>query len=547
MSWKGCNMIKVFLVEDEVVIRDSIHKIIPWREYGYELAGEAGDGELALPLIRKIKPDVLITDIRMPFMDGLALSELVKKELPATKIVIISGYDDFEYARQAISIGVERYLLKPITRSSFLEVLKDIMKKYEEEKLQRIYFEKFKAELQEYEQHSRRDFFDTLVTGSDNIQAIYQKAEKLQIDIAAQSYNIILFSVNSRKENQIFPDIYTKETAKLQSSLEQLFHEAEDCILFRNQLFSYAVLVKGDKEIQEKTNGCVYRLQEFFNRVSKEIDWFICTGKAVERLSQLPESYKEAMHNFALRYLNKFRLPALEEISRGTEESEAMDIKNIDANVLNPEVIHNFLSHALVNEVNDFVKDYFQMIGEEALKSKIFRQYILLNIHFSTVSFIQKLGFKKEEFKSYIPLICTEGIMSMQKGPEIITEILQKAIQLREVSVRCRYKSVLEVALAFIQDNYTDDMLSLNKVACAANVSANHFSALFSQEMKKTFIEYLTELRMNKAKQLLRCTDMRSGEIALEIGYKDSHYFSFLFRKTQGLTPSDYRNQKGGS
>lgn len=547
MIWKGCNMIKVFLVEDEVVIRDSIHKIIPWGEYGYELAGEAGDGELALPLIRKIKPDVLITDIRMPFMDGLALSELVKKELPATKIVIISGYDDFEYARQAISIGVERYLLKPITRSSFLEVLKDIMKKYEEEKLQRIYFEKFKAELQEYEQHSRRDFFDTLVTGSDNIQAIYQKAEKLQIDIAAQSYNIILFSVNSRKENQIFPDIYTKETAKLQSSLEQLFHEAEDCILFRNQLFSYAVLVKGDKEIQEKTNGCVYRLQEFFNRVSKEIDWFICTGKAVERLSQLPESYKEAMHNFALRYLNKYRLPAIEEISRGTEEPEAMDIKNIDANVLSPEVIHNFLSHALVNEVNDFVKDYFQMIGEEALKSKIFRQYILLNIHFSTVSFIQKLGFKKEEFKSYIPLICTEGIMSMQKGSEIITEILRKAIQLREENVRCRYKSVLEVALAFIQDNYTDDMLSLNKVACAANVSANHFSALFSQEMKKTFIEYLTELRMNKAKQLLRCTDMRSGEIALEIGYKDSHYFSFLFRKTQGLTPSDYRNQKGGS
>lgn len=135
----------------------------------------------------------------------------------------------------------------------------------------------------------------------------------------------------------------------------------------------------------------------------------------------------------------------------------------------------------------------------------------------------------------------------MQKGSEIITEILRKAIQLREESVRCRYKSVLEVALAFIQDNYSDDMLSLNKVACAANVSANHFSALFSQEMKKTFIEYLTELRMNKAKQLLRCTDMRSGEIALEIGYKDSHYFSFLFRKTQGLTPSDYRNQKGGS
>jgi len=300
-------MIKVFLVEDEVVIRNSIHKIIPWGEYGYELVGEAGDGELALPLIRKIKPDVLITDIKMPFMDGLALSGLVKKELPATKIVIISGYDDFEYARQAISIGVERYLLKPINRNSFLEVLTDIMKKYEEEKLQKVYIEKFKSDFQEYEQHSRRDFFEALVMGSVNIQTIYEKAEKLQMDIAAQSYNIILFSVNSIKENQIFHDTYTKETAELQSSLEQLFIATADCLLFHNQIISYAVLVKGDRGvIDELTKGCVYRLQEFFNGNSKEIDWFICTGKAVERLSQIPESYKEAMHNFALRYLNKY-------------------------------------------------------------------------------------------------------------------------------------------------------------------------------------------------------------------------------------------------
>ena len=116
-------MIKVFLVEDEIVIREAIQKMIPWAEYGFEFSGESKDGEMALPLIRKVKPDVLITDIKMPFMDGLTLSRLVKKELPSTHIVIVSGYDDFEYARQAISLGVEYYLLKPITKSAFQEVL----------------------------------------------------------------------------------------------------------------------------------------------------------------------------------------------------------------------------------------------------------------------------------------------------------------------------------------------------------------------------------------------------------------------------------------
>ena len=114
-------MLKVFLVEDETVIREGLRDRIPWEQYGYRFVGEAADGEVALPLIRKTRPDVLITDIKMPFMDGLTVCKLVKKELPDIKIVILSGYDDFNYAKQAINIGVEDYLLKPITKNAFIE------------------------------------------------------------------------------------------------------------------------------------------------------------------------------------------------------------------------------------------------------------------------------------------------------------------------------------------------------------------------------------------------------------------------------------------
>ena len=127
-------MLRTFLVEDEVIIRENIKRMVPWEKYGFELVGEAADGEMALPLIRKSRPDILITDIKMPFMDGLTLSKLVKKEIPNIKIVILSGYDDFNYAKQAISIGVEDYLLKPITKNALLERLEEIRNHCEDEK-----------------------------------------------------------------------------------------------------------------------------------------------------------------------------------------------------------------------------------------------------------------------------------------------------------------------------------------------------------------------------------------------------------------------------
>ena len=116
-------MLKVFLVEDEIVVRESIRQMIPWMKFGFELCGEASDGEMALPLIQRQKPDVVITDIRMLFMDGSELSRMENKELPETKLVIISGYHDFEYAKTASAIGVEDYLLKPVSRQEFWGVL----------------------------------------------------------------------------------------------------------------------------------------------------------------------------------------------------------------------------------------------------------------------------------------------------------------------------------------------------------------------------------------------------------------------------------------
>lgn len=535
-------MIKIFLVEDEIIIREAIHKMIPWESYGFEFAGEAKDGEMALPAIRSIRPDVLITDIKMPFMDGLALSKLVLKELPDTKIIIVSGYDDFEYARQAISLGVEQYLLKPVTKSAFIEVLEKIREKYEKEVEQKDYIEKFQKDIREYEKNTRRDFFEMLVSGKAELKNIYEKAEQLQIDILSECYNLILFSVASGERQREIVDTYTPEMGHLLTQIDILIQKDENYLLFRNQMFSYAVLVKASKSmINHCTQSCMELLTQMFEQEKERIDWFICHATAVDRLSMLPKCYKEAMKTFALRYVGYSHVISSEEPKQ--QEHPDVDLRSIDTDAVNPEIIRNFLCQALPEEVESFVSNYFHLIGEDALKSQMFRQYILLNAYFCVVSFVQSLGIDKAKFQEEIPDIQAEISGSSGQVRENMVKILSRAISMREESTRGKYRTMIQAAVEFMEENYSDESLNLNKVACAANVSANHFSALFSQEMKQTFIEYLTALRMRKARELLRCTDKRSGEIALEVGYKDAHYFSFLFKKTQGCTPSGYRSQ----
>ena len=124
-------------------------------------------------------------------------------------------------------------------------------------------------------------------------------------------------------------------------------------------------------------------------------------------------------------------------------------------------------------------------------------------------------------------------------------DVLLRALEIRDNATGSQYRTILKQAVAYIDGNFADENISLNRVAKEVNISANYLSAVFSQEMGITFVEYLTTKRMDRAKELLRNTDKRSGEVAAEVGYKDSHYFSFLFKKTQGCTPRDYRSGKG--
>ena len=540
-------MLKTFLAEDEIVVRENIKKMVPWEQYGFELVGEASDGEMALPLIKKLKPDLLITDIKMPFMDGLTLCKVVKKELPDIKIVILSGYDDFNYAKEAIGIGVEDYLLKPITKNAFLERLCEIRSRYEHEKSQREYYEQFHREMQEYEQNSSRDFFEGLISGTMDMGEMYERADKLGLDIVAEAYNILIFTLESENAAAGQSETYSEWEARALEKIESLFADHSYAMLFRNNVFSYGVLVKEQRDNPEKnTRDCVESIRAILADAPAGQPWFIAAGEPVTRLSNMKHSYNTAAQTYARRYLYDGHILYYRDLK---DEELAKDdgryLKKVDVNAMDPAIIQKFLGSGLKEETGNFVRDYFHAIGKEPMTSMVFRSYVILNVRFSVLSFLNRMGYCASALEeSDTEDALEQGGASMEAAMAYAEKILQKAIEIRDENSGNKNRDILENSIEYIKNHYMDENMSLNAVAQVANISANHFSALFSQNIGQTFIEYLTGIRMEHAKELLRCTGKRASEIALEVGYKDSHYFSYLFKKTQGMTPSDYRKTK---
>ena len=538
-------MLRVFLAEDETIIRETLRDTMPWAQCGYTFVGEAGDGEMALPLIQQTKPDVLITDIRMPFMDGLALSKLVLQEFPQMKVIILSGYDDFEYAQTAIGLGVERYLLKPITKSTLMGVLEEVRQKIQGERAQQNYLAQFHQEAQDYEQYARRRFLERVVAGQLTVREIYEQAEKLDLDLRAQAYDLALVSAMPEKGSTA--EAYSESGARIRDGMVSHFLKHPEYILFRWNLTSFAVLLLGKREDMGRIiNRCVSKVQELYQTFGPELNWYVAVGTPTQRLSALPGCFEEVSRLWAYRHiLPEQHILTADTVKHLTGTGPDHDLSGLDMNKVNPAVLTGVLQNASAQEVPSFVDEYIHSL-EDALESKPFCQYLMLSARFTATQFAQTLGVEQKEYLSGLNCLNMVGQqISVGDLKRYLSDILLRAIELRDRVTGSQYKGQLKQAVDYIDEHYQSEDISLNRVAKEVDLSPNYLSAVFSQEMGTTFVEYLTAKRMEKARELLRTSELRSGEIAAAVGYKDSHYFSFLFKKTQGCTPRDYRSGKG--
>ena len=531
-------MLKVFLAEDEFIIREGIKNNIDWQAHGYEFCGEASDGELAFPLIQKTRPDILITDIKMPFVDGLALSRLVKKELPETEIIILSGYEEFDYAKEAIQIGVARYLLKPINGETLLQeidsVAEIILGKQKEKEIR----EKYQKEMEENSLRDQMDLFQHLVTGDCSMEELLSVADKLDLKIMAPWYSIVLLKIQSMKHDY---EEYSGSIVVVDERIAKLA-EPEHVLVFDRALEGRAFLFKADSEeellaYQKEYLGDVKEVLSGY----ANLRYFGGIGTPVNRLREIPASFEDASHAFAHRYLvaESCILDSSLLMQEGAAEQEDFRISAVNPEQIDRAKMQEFLRTGDLDEVVYFVDEFFGKLDGGAMKSRIFRQYITMDAYFSIVDFLKGLGLQKDEIEA--PDQDCSILQDEKSAMDYIVRIMNKALVLREKKASSRYEDVVSEVIHYIEDNYAQEELSLNLLASHVNFSPNHLSMIFSQQTGQTLIRYLTDYRMNRAKELLRCSSKKSSVISMEVGYKDPHYFSYLFKKTQGMTPTQYR------
>lgn len=535
--------IKIFLVEDEIIIRNGIKKSIDWEKEGYVFAGEASDGELAYTAVLKEKPDILITDIKMPFMDGLELSSLVKKELPDTKIIILSGYDEFDYAKAAIRIGVTEYLLKPVSSAKLLETLGEVAQIIQQEREEKKLIARYSEETSENREHEKMKLFSWLVMGERSMGEAVEAGKQYNLNLSASCYQIMLFKILSTPENRV----YSEEMVNAYSEVEKIARSTEGVCNFQRGVDGWAFLLMGEdedhlrkKEEKFKSDLCdTMRAFELF-------PYFGGIGCMVFRIRNLNQSFREAEKAFAARFsMESNQILSVEEIDclKGGKEIETKGFVEIGKS---REMLEKFLNNGTMEEVDTFAEAYIARLEADSLKSTLMRQYVVMDIYMVIFSFCEKFAIQDLELKKDVEELqnVIQKLHSLTEMKKYLSYLLEKAIELRDTVSGRRYTDLIAAAQKMIGKNYMSEDISLNVVAANVGMSPSYFSSIFSKEVGHTFVEYLTEVRMEKAKELLMCSSLKTSEIGFEVGYKDPHYFSYIFKKTQGCSPKEYRARR---
>ena len=515
-------MMKVFLVDDEIAIRENLRNSFPWEEKGYQLVGEAPDGEMALPMLRDLNADILLTDIRMPFMDGMKLCEEVQRTMPWVERIILSGYDDFAYAQKAISLGVREYLLKPVTSGELEAALDRVRRQIEEKRKERENLAAMKERLASGNQFLRDKLLASLFSDEGDAEdddTLISQMRSLGVNLTAGCYTVIDIAFDAEGEDRM----------ACRNALYSLADMSGGCVYVCSASKGARALVLGDHP-----DDAEERAYSFANSVihlpelQQSGHLLVSVGETVNDFHSIRHSMRTARHN---RHLQN----AEERVDHriiGVNDRKGSD-NPLSETELSP--LYERLQYASAGDVEEILKDYSDKM-DPALALGYLRVAALL----AARRIIREAGGnpREELTEEEIALsLKAEG----EEGLRQLYILIQNAISFRDTHRTGYGDSTISKARAYLAQRFSDPNLMLQDAAAEVHLSQSHFSTVFAQETGLTFTQYLTALRIGKAKELLEATELRSSQIAIDVGYNDSHYFSYLFKKNTGMTPSEYR------
>jgi two-component system, response regulator YesN len=519
---------KVFFVEDEIVTREGIRDNVDWKANGFEFCGEAPDGEIALPLLELSKPDVLITDIKMPFMDGLQLCHVVRERMPDAKIVILSGHDEFEYAQKAIQLGVSEYLLKPVSVQDLHAVLQKIAAQITHERQEQESLQRLRDQVRESQAVLRERFLHKLLMGAVSSSDAIDQGQRFGIDLVARYYLVVVLKIGHAASE---PFDYRQYEPVRRAAVRGVA-DNPDVFMLELDWEELVLIIKGNtlEYVQEERLLLLERIERQMQETGCRFSTGV--GSAKERITELYQSLIEALVN----------------LQSGDGRTSAGFDDRVDKAELaqvDKSAVENYLRSGVKDDFDSFFDTFIRPFWDTVLGSQVIKNYIFMDIVLATAKFVNELGGNVDVVMPELGRLGTilAGIRTIEQIREQAQNILVSALVFRDSRTGNQYVAMLRQAKEYLDRHYVDPELSLNQVAATVNLSPCHFSAVFSQQNGQTFKEYLTELRIHRAKELLRTTILRSFEIADQIGYNDPHYFSYVFRKTTGLSPKEFRLQ----
>ncbi len=523
---------KLFLVEDEIVARKSIRDNINWSATGFEFCGEASDGEIALPLIQSVRPDVLITNIKMPFMDGLRLIRVIRKSMPDIKIIILSRHGEFDYVHEAIKLGITEYLLKPITPEKLTAVLQRVASQLDEGRQARENLQGLKNQVEDSLVILREKFLLKVVLGNIPPSEIVEKAHRLKLDMLARAYQVMV--VKAELYMGAINQISVAKLEYIETLISRVTQDHTSIISFHKDVEELVLIIKGDstKQLEQRTYFLARLLKE---DVESQMECLLTIGigSPKERLRDVAQSFSEA-------YRNTLSLNGQISLNGLTDQLGSSDLQKLDGTM-----IEQFLKTGIKADLDKFYESNISPLSKSLLNPPIFLHYFIVGLLITTSRFITGLGGNPGDILSQWQQ--PETVIGLIKTPQQIKEqtykFLLAALDFRDnyASKQSQYDDMIHNAHSYIDEHFADAEISLNEVAAHVSLSGSHFSMIFSRETGETFIEYLTRQRIKKARELLRTTSLNAKEIAFEVGYNNPHYFYLVFKKFSGVSPTEFR------
>lgn len=522
---------KVFLVEDEVVTREGIRDNVDWGAAGFEFCGEAPDGEVALPLIEESKPDVLITDIKMPFMDGLQLSKIIREYMPWIKIIILSGHNEFEYAQSAVKLGVTEYLLKPVSAQDLLLVLKNMSAMLDREKHERQELKNLQTTAENNLSLSREKFLLKLVMGGISSAEAIDQSQQLGLNIVARYYMVGLLRAELCDDDRAFD---YQEYERVRKILTDFAGNNLDVFIASKDMEELVFLMKGETPDQLLQEGGFLA-----DLIKKEVEMQTdCTvivelGTPQQRLGDIHFSFAEAL----TRTKGKTLTPAE---SAGFEK---------DLIKLNRKEIKNYLKLGSIHKFNEFYSTELGAVSRLVEQSTHVKHYLYIDLILTIAQFISDLGGDVDEVLPEIHQIEDKlsDIHTSDRFASEIRNLFSKAFSYRKNKINQERFKAIQRAITYIEQHFGESDLRMEDLAHKFGLSPSYFSTVFRQNVGETFRTYLGRLRINTAKELLKTTNLKCAEIAFRCGYNDPHYFSSVFKKKTGQTPLKFRTQSQDS